>query len=429
MSIIDASSTLRSVDSAADTPSKLMVFIPDRLSDLARKGEIIDRYYNPGDLFDEVHILPTNNDVVNLDWVQKTVGSARVFVHNHPLPSYRATLGWRPLFLRKWLAEGVRLAERIGPCLLRTHGNYVNGLLAATVKKQLGTPMVTSLHTHPDVDLRGVVPWRQLGARLFCESLTGFERATLQAADVVLPVYKSIVPYAERYAKGRVRIAYNFVNPTHIQTKTDYSARKPVRIVSVGRQFEQKNPENIIRALKHLGASLTLIGDGPIHARLVEIARTEGVTDRVTFVRSMANDDVCRKLPEFDLFAVHIDSFGISKAIIEALLTGLPVVVNRRHSEPVHELEGDWVHLIENTPEGYAEGLQHLISDESARQTLGKEARSTAWKRYSPIACENRFARIYCDLVPGLTPPPLPESIPDCGTEAPRSHTIIDQQE
>jgi hypothetical protein len=41
---------------------RLMVIISDKLPDLVKKGEITPRYYNPAELFDEVHIVATNRE-------------------------------------------------------------------------------------------------------------------------------------------------------------------------------------------------------------------------------------------------------------------------------------------------------------------------------------------------------------------------------
>ena len=56
----------------------LLVIISDALSDLVKKGEITERYYNPGNLFDEVHILMTVTDKVKIEDVQKTAGTAKL---------------------------------------------------------------------------------------------------------------------------------------------------------------------------------------------------------------------------------------------------------------------------------------------------------------------------------------------------------------
>ena len=63
--------------------SKLLVLIPDRLSDILAKGEIQPRYYNPGEVFDEVHILSTTVDNPDRDLLQRMVGRARLHLHFH----------------------------------------------------------------------------------------------------------------------------------------------------------------------------------------------------------------------------------------------------------------------------------------------------------------------------------------------------------
>ena len=62
----------------------LLVIVPDRISAIVEKGEYQPRYYNPGNLFDEVHILMTNDDRVDPADVQRTVGDARLYLHNLP---------------------------------------------------------------------------------------------------------------------------------------------------------------------------------------------------------------------------------------------------------------------------------------------------------------------------------------------------------
>jgi hypothetical protein len=63
---------------------RLLVIVPDRLSDIAGKGEVQPAYYNPGELFDEVHILMTNDDRPPIEPLQYMVGRAKLFVHNSP---------------------------------------------------------------------------------------------------------------------------------------------------------------------------------------------------------------------------------------------------------------------------------------------------------------------------------------------------------
>jgi glycosyltransferase involved in cell wall biosynthesis len=269
--------------------------------------------------------------------------------------------------------------------------------LAAQIKRALGVPLVVSLHTHPDESYRRrAVGWK---ARLMGWRQLMFERETLRAADWVLPVYESIVPYAQRRGARRVRVCYNMLNPS-LGRKTDYTLHNPPRLISVGRQMPGKEPDQIIRAVARLpGVQLTMVGDGVYHARLRALAEAEGIADRVDFYRAIPNAELCRMLPGYDIFAVHCDYAGVPKAVLEPLLAGLPVVMNRRQGTPVPELQGDWVMLVENTVAGYYEALRQLLADHATREALGRCAYAHAQARYAPEQTEQAFVDIYYSLL------------------------------
>ena len=269
-------------DASADTPETgpsgragtLLVIVNDSLSALIAKGEVTPRYYNPGDFFRTVHILLTNDDRPDSTGLQRMVGTAELVVHNLPAKRdlFLLSLGWRPRLLRRWADKAVLLARSIRPDLVRCHGVQLNAFLAYRIKQRLGVPYVVSLHANPDADVRDMpTSWQD---HLRGIAIADVEKVSLLAADKVLPVYESIVPYLQRLGVKHWEVAYNVINPEHVRVKDDYTLHDPPRVVCVGRQFEFKNPENIIRAVARLGAvHLTLIGDGPYHERLEEAAR------------------------------------------------------------------------------------------------------------------------------------------------------------
>jgi glycosyltransferase involved in cell wall biosynthesis len=374
---------------------RLMVIVPDRLSDLVAKGEVTERYYNPGDVFDEVHLVMVNDDHPDHDALRVTTGRARLVLHNLPPRRgvLRRTLGYRPLLLRSWAAEGVELARHIRPRLVRCHGAWLNAFVAYEIRRRLGIPYVVSLHINPDEDVRGRAGGRE---RLEAEAIRSVERVALRGADLVLPVYRPIVPYLDRLGVERYELAYNMLNPSHLRVKEDYSLHRPVRVVSVGRQFAAKNPERLIGAVARLPAvELTVVGDGPGHEHLRRAAEREGVGGRVVFERAIANEELCHRLPEFDVFATHTEYWELSKSLLEALVTGLPVVVNRRRGEPVPELTPDIAMLVEDTVDAYRDALERLILDDDARERLGRAARARSLELWAPERSEARLAEIY----------------------------------
>lgn len=380
----------------ATPPRRLLVIIPDRLTVLVNKGEITDRYYNPGELFDEVHILLSNDDQPDPAAVQKTVGRARLFLYNLPAGHglFLRTLGWQPWLLRGWLRRGVDLARTIRPDLIRTHNNFLEGYLARAIKAELRIPFVTSLHGVWDRDELDSLPRRLRSA--FRRKL---EHTCLEAADAVIAVYKPIVRYAREYGARDVHLIYNIVAGWDIAPKTDYALHSPPRLITVNRQRKEKDPSNIIRAIRDLECEYLLIGDGPYHEQLKALAQAEGCGEKVRFIKAMPNDQLCSLLQDCDLMLSHCDYWGISKTLIEGALAGLPIVVNEHPEEPIPDYEGGWLTLCDNTPEGYRVAILSLLADLSLRQSMGERSLGHAREHFAPSRMEDKVVAIYRKLL------------------------------
>jgi glycosyltransferase involved in cell wall biosynthesis len=181
-----------------------------------------------------------------------------------------------------------------------------------------------------------------------------------------------------------------------LKSKDDYRLHSPVKVISVGRQFAEKNPDNLIRAIASFeNVHLTLVGDGQLHEYLKNVVNECRIDDRVEFHAAMPNDELCRILPEYDIFAVHTEYWEISKSVLEPLLTGLPVVINRRKGSPVPELTEDICMLVDNTVESYRDALVKLMTDHELREKLGRCAYRHAQENWAPAITEARFAQIY----------------------------------
>ena len=382
-------------------PGKLVVVIGDKLSHLLAKGELVRRYYNPGGVFDEVHIVLTNGDRVNPGAIQLAVGEADVHVHALGDASFCAELGARYLFrLRDYVRRGVALIRDIEPALIRSYEIGLNAYVAAHAAEVLEVPFVLSLHGNPDLDFRALTPWWPSWRRRAALSLQQvLERFALRRADVVAAVYSPIVSYARRMGARDVRVMYNVLNPDVTVQKTSYALHDPPRLLSVGRQVDAKNPEAIIRAMARLErVTLTQVGMGPLHEHLKAVAQACGVASRVTFIPSIPNSELVRSLPDYDLFVAHNIYVGVAKAVLEPMLAGLPVIVSKRPGVPNPELDGDWVVSVDNPPQGYAAASLGLLSDDTRRAILGRRAAAHA-ARYHPRVTEQAYAELYRHLL------------------------------
>lgn len=381
--------------------TSLLVIIPDKLSAIIQKGEISERYYNPGNLFDDVHILMVNDDHPDPKALQPMVGEAKLHLHNLPIPPgrfFHRTLGWQPRLMRPWAKKAIHLARKINPSLIRCHGNNFNAYLAAEIKRKLHIPYVVSIHTHPDNNRKY---WTEgFKPRILAHAFRAVERYGLQNADKVIAVYKSILSYTNALKISNVKTIYNVVNNSHPKEKSDYSLKTPPRILSVGRHIPGKCPDNMIRALAAIDAELHMVGDGALHEYLKTVAKEAGVSDRVQFTKAIPNDELCAAMPAYDLFAVHTDYDEIPKTILEALLAGLPVVVNRKPRAMVPEyIDADHLLLVDNTVDAYQKAFQQLLTNSSFREQLGKRGATVAKDSWNPEKMEAAYTDVYKELM------------------------------
>lgn len=99
-------------------------------------------------------------------------------------------------------------------------------------------------------------------------------------------------------------------------------------ILFVGRLVDFKGVDVLLAAMKDVDALLTVVGDGPQAADLQQYARSEGVTNSVTFEGYVSDERLERLYRESDVFVLpskgENESFGIVQ--LEAMKYGLPVI-------------------------------------------------------------------------------------------------------
>lgn len=376
-----------------------LVIIPDRLSVLINKGEVVPRYYNPGNLFDEVHIMMTNDDKPEVRLVQPMVGDAKLMIHNFPPPAhfFRNTLGWQPFLMKNWIQEFLSLVSKINPNLIRTHNNFIEGFLASRAKKKLSVPFVTSLHGVWDVDDLGSI--KSKIHRIFRRKL---EINTLENADATICVYSEILRYAKCHGATNPHLIHNFVGGEHLKPKSSWHLSETIKLITVNRQLPEKNPSNIIRALELIPypVDYKIIGDGVLHEHLRYLAQKLPKNKSVEFIKSLPNDQVCSLMAKSDFMVSNCHYKGISKTLIEAGLSGLPVITNRYNDGySLQEYEDGWIHLSEDTPQGYAKSLETLIEDHELREGFGKKALHYTTQHFNPELLELKVTNIYKDLL------------------------------
>lgn len=385
-----------------DDAKRLLVILPDRVSEWSEKGEITPRYLNPGDIFDEIHVCLTNDDEPPRHALQKMAGRAQVELHH--LPDERrvflGTIGYRDVLLREWRRNVLRLGRRVRPHLVRCHGARLNALAAETLQRALGAPYVVSLHINPDIDYRRAD--RPLLRRLAARRMRALETRVLRSADLVLPVYEAILPYLRSIGVERYDVAYNVVGTGLVmRERGERNAPGTLRVLTVSRQMRgHKDPRPIIEAAAALPfVRLHVVGDGDLHDEISRLVGALGARDRIRLSRALPNEDVLEAMADHDVYAYASSYYELSKSVMEAALAGLPLVVSNRGGDPAPELAGGPALLVDGSVDSFRRAFSVLHEHDDERARRGHAAADWARARWDPDRAEECVAAHYRRLL------------------------------
>jgi len=365
-----------------------LVAIPnDPISAYLRKGEIKERYFNPGLLFDEVHLITLADRDVAPAEVQALAGPARLHIHPVGRPSALDLAGYFP--------RVDRLVRRIKPDLIRAHNPWLAGALAVHAARRAGRPAMVYLHIENDQR-------RLFDRRLRFRLIRPLEFYSLGRADLVVCVSRFLEDYARRYGARRVATVYNKVYTEQFFRPPPDGFHRPPRLLYVGRLDPQKAPEIIIRAAAGLDVELTLIGDGSDRARLVELAGRLGLAERVRFIPSVPHAQIHRHYHQADIFALATHYEGFCIPVLEAMASALPVVAS--DTQPLPEILGQSGLIVPKTAEAFENAFRRLLAEPELALELGRAARERAAGLDGAIM-ERREVELYRRLLAGKGAP------------------------
>lgn len=161
----------------------------------------------------------------------------------------------------------------------------------------------------------------------------------------------------------------------------------------------------LLLAMERPRALLCLVGparsqDRPFYESLRQQVANSPVAGRVRFTGE-AVPSVERYFAAADLFASASVREGFPNAVIEAMSSGLPVVVRHIPGISNYQIQDgfDGVIVREDNPHHFAAVLCRLLDDPAERARLGQNARQTARQRFSTEIIDPIYLDIYTELL------------------------------
>ena len=176
----------------------------------------------------------------------------------------------------------------------------------------------------------------------------------------------------------------------------------PPTIGYLGRLEPYKGVQDLLRALALLapnepGVRLTIAGDGAHRAVLEQMARSLGVSDRVTWRGDLRGAEKEAWFRSIDVLAVPSnawENFGL--VALEALTRGRPVVATEFGGLPDVVQDRETGRLVPvSDPQALGEALAETLADRGRAAAWAREGRRRALERFTPELHVRRLLSVY----------------------------------
>jgi glycosyltransferase involved in cell wall biosynthesis len=154
----------------------------------------------------------------------------------------------------------------------------------------------------------------------------------------------------------------------------------PVRhyVATIARFHPVKDHQTLLRGFAEVAQARTdvdllLVGDGPLRQELEQLSVTLGIAARVRFLG--VRNDVADILRASDVFALTSVSEAASITLLEAMASGIPVVVTAVGGNPEIVRDGtDGVLVPRRSSAGVAQALIKILNDAPLAAAMGRAA-------------------------------------------------------
>lgn len=179
--------------------------------------------------------------------------------------------------------------------------------------------------------------------------------------------------------------------------------RRGVTIVTVGRLIPIKNHEALLAAFARVAADedqLHVVGEGSLRPRLEQQAVHLGIDDRTRFLGLLPRGEVYRVMRQSDIFVSPSYGEGLPLSVMEAMASGLPVLLS--DIPPHRELalgDGAATLVPADDVDALAASLAALRDmSPGERAHAGAGGRRAVIQNFSLHAMANGYDRVYSDV-------------------------------
>lgn len=288
------------------------------------------------------------------------------------------------------------------------------GVMAASVTRDLGIPLVVSFLGYDGSQLLRSVRWRHAYRKLNRD------------ASAVIGISSDMCNRLEEIGFEAKRI-HRIHLGVHIDDFTDITSTSvaqnetlQIRCLHVGRLTQKKSPLKLLDVfalarmalLPSIDLSLSIIGDGELFASLCNKIESHQLSKSVQVLRAVEHSTVIQMLQNAHIYTQYCETApngdveGLGVSFVEASASGLPIVSTRHGGIPDVVVDGQTGFLVEeNDISGMANRIIQLARQPHLRFQMGRAGRKHVEANFSLSRQIMETVNLYQNLITENTLP------------------------
>ncbi|HEY5675000.1 MAG TPA: glycosyltransferase [Malonomonas sp.] len=213
----------------------------------------------------------------------------------------------------------------------------------------------------------------------------------------------------QRLAPGRLVVIRNGIRPEDYRLPAEQAGRlktiRTLRIGAVGRLIAEKRLDRFIQLIaacrqRYPEVRGVIIGAGPEQSKLEMLVRDLALKEQVQFLGQ--RQDIAEQLSQLDLLINCSDREGLSRAILEAMAAGLPVIATAvgGNGDLIHDGVNGRLVAAEDPDEMLRAVIQIHENPDLAKQ-FAEQAYQRVLESYSLSRMATEWQRLYQEVLDG----------------------------
>lgn len=302
-----------------------------------------------------------------------------------------------------------KIIKEFKPDIINVCSPYPIGISSVICSKKYKIPIVGSIHILPENMLSPFLSSRYYNVlKNYAWSYLVYFFNLVDMTTV--PTKTGAKMYLERGLKTKIKPISNGVNTTTFNPKNDgkylkdkFNIPNKNTVLYTGRMSSEKNLDVLVRAIsnvvKEIDAHFVFCGSGGTYKQKIQkLSKDLNVSNNTTFLDFLDWEDYINIYSLADLFVMPAEAELQSIVTMEAIASGLPVVVVDKGAVP--ELAGMNNGLIfesKNTQQ-LADNIVKILSNEKLKKSMSKNSLELI-KQHSMEYVGKQFENLYKELL------------------------------